>query len=100
MQDNASIHTAKKAKKWSEEPAIPLLDWASYSPDMNPVERVWAKMEQWICKHHPELLNPGKSQEAYDQLAGATEEAWNALDQEYRQFDKGYAEEGKSASFS
>ena len=83
IQDNVSIHTAKKVKKWCEDNAIPLLDWAPYSPDMNPIEHVWAKLKEWICKHHPELLNMGKSQEAYDQLARAIEEAWNALDQEY-----------------
>ena len=83
MKDNASIHTAKKIKKWFKDNAIPLLDQAPYSPDMNPIEHVWAKMKEWLCLHHPELLNMGKSQDAYDQLARAIKEAWNALDQEY-----------------
>jgi DDE superfamily endonuclease/Transposase len=44
MQDNTSIHTAKKITKWCEDHAILLLDWAPYSPDMNLIEHVWAKM--------------------------------------------------------
>jgi len=83
MRDNASIHAAKKVKKWFEDQGVPLLNWAPYSPDMNPIEHVWAKMKEWICKSHPELIKIGKSQHAYDQLAQAIVEAWDALDQEY-----------------
>jgi len=83
MQDNASIHTAKKVIQWCEDHAILLLDWPPYSPDMNPIEHVWAIMKQWIVKHYPELSKMGKSQAAYDQLAEVIVEAWDALDQEY-----------------
>ena len=83
MWDNVSIYTVKKIKKWCEDSAISLFNWTPYLPDMNPIEHVWTKMKEWICKHHPELLNMGKSQETYDQLARAIEEAWNVLDQEY-----------------
>jgi hypothetical protein len=50
---------------------------------MNPIEHVWAKMKEWICKSHPELIKMGKSQHAYDQLARVIVEAWDTLDQEY-----------------
>jgi transposase len=83
MQDNASIHTAKKVQNWCEENAILQLDWPPYSPDMNPIEHVWARMKEWIVQHYPELSKMGKSQAAYDQLARTIEEAWDALDQEY-----------------
>jgi DDE superfamily endonuclease len=83
MQDNASIHTAKKVAQWFEDNGILILDWPSYSPDMNPIEHVWAKMKEWIVQHYPELSKLGKSQAAYDQLARAIEEAWDAVDQEY-----------------
>jgi hypothetical protein len=36
---------------------------------------IWSKMKGWISKHHPELSRMGKSQDAYNQLAGAIEEA-------------------------
>jgi hypothetical protein len=40
-------------------------------------------MKEWIVQQYPELSKMGKSQSAYDQLARAIEEAWDALDQEY-----------------
>jgi transposase len=83
MQDNASIHTAKKVTQWFEDRSVLLLDWAPYSQDMNPIEHLWAKMKEWIVLHYPELSKMGKSQAAYDELARVIEEAWNAIDQEY-----------------
>ena len=38
---------------------IPLLDWGSYSPDMNPIEHVWKKLEELVFQGHPELLLMG-----------------------------------------
>jgi DDE superfamily endonuclease len=42
IQDNASIHTAKKVKKWFEDEAISMMDWPPYSPDLNPIKHLWA----------------------------------------------------------
>lgn len=83
MKDNARIHTAKKINAWIEENAIPQLEWPPYSPDLNPIEHVWAKMKEYIVKHHPELSTMGKSQVAYDEMARAIIEAWEAIPQSY-----------------
>lgn len=83
MQDNAPIHKAKKVAAWFEEWAINVLEWPPYSPDLNPIEHVWARMKQWIIEKHPELSELGATQEAYDALARAIVEAWDALDQDY-----------------
>jgi transposase len=40
MQDNASIHTAKKVTEWFKDRGILVLDWALYSPDLNPIKHV------------------------------------------------------------
>ena len=60
-KDNISIYIAKKVKKYYEDNAISLLNWALYSPDINSIKHVWAKIKEWIYKHHLELLNLGKS---------------------------------------
>jgi DDE superfamily endonuclease len=83
MQDNAPIHTAKKVSKWFQDRAIPVLDWPSYSPDLNPTEHVWAKMKQWIYENYPQLKEMGASQAVYNQLARVIVEAWEAIPQDY-----------------
>jgi transposase len=54
MQDNASIHTAKKITQWFEDEGILVLDWPPCSPDMNPIGHLWARMKEWIVQHYPD----------------------------------------------
>lgn len=55
MQDKAPAHKARKTTEWLEERDIVLLDWVSYSPDMNPIENVWAWMKDELYKVKDEL---------------------------------------------
>ena len=41
MQDNARPHASGFAKKFFERNKIPLLEWRSISPDLNPIENLW-----------------------------------------------------------
>jgi DDE superfamily endonuclease len=82
MQDGASIHTAKKVKKWFEEEDVVVLNWPPYSPDLNPIKHLWAQLKQWINEHYPDLVNMGKSEEAYQRLFKAIREGWKAIGQE------------------
>jgi hypothetical protein len=46
QQDNDPKHTSKLAKQFFEENRIKLLDWPAQSPDMNPIENLWALMNE------------------------------------------------------
>ena len=46
QQDNAPCHTSKASKQCMREEGIQVLDWPSSSPDMNPIETLWAVIKQ------------------------------------------------------
>ncbi|KAL4500899.1 hypothetical protein ABPG72_020133 [Tetrahymena utriculariae] len=50
QQDNAKSHTSLLITNFFKERNIQLLEWASQSPDINPIERIWAHLKQMISK--------------------------------------------------
>ncbi len=46
QQDNDPKHTSNHAKQFFGGKNIALLPWPSQSPDLNPIEHVWAYIEQ------------------------------------------------------
>lgn len=81
IQDNAPIHKSEVVKNWFLERGIPLKDWPPYSPDLNPIEHVWAWLKEWIIENKPHLKDLGKGQVGYDALAAAIVEGWEAIPQ-------------------
>jgi len=46
MQKNARPHVARRTLKFLEEVEIALLEWPACSPDLNPTEHVWDKLDR------------------------------------------------------
>lgn len=57
---------------------IEVMDWPPYSPDLNPIENLWALMKAKIY----DLKCAPNTAEALDHLIKAAKEAWHALDGE------------------
>ena len=82
QQDNASIHTARKIKKWLLDQGITLLDWPAVSPDLNPIEHCWAFLKDHLNEHYLELEGQGEGEQAVKAYQDAIEQSWLAIGQE------------------
>lgn len=51
QQDNAPIHVSKYMKKWFVDHNVQILDWPAKSPDLNPIENLWAILSQSVYRH-------------------------------------------------
>jgi len=77
ITDNAKYHHARMHKDWraAQEPQFQLLFLPPYSPDLNPIERVW-KLVRRLCLHNryfPELKFVTAAVEAqFDQWRGGS----------------------------
>lgn len=74
QQDGASCHTSKKSMSWLRENDIPVLFWPSSSPDLSPIENVWAKMKAELRKNRP-----GTKQELKERL----QQIWDSITPSY-----------------
>jgi transposase len=56
MQDKAPPHTAKATKEFMKQAQLNILDWPGNSPDMNPIENVWAVLKKEVAKLKPSSI--------------------------------------------
>lgn len=75
QQDNAPIHTAQLIQNWlSNENYINLIDWPPCSPDLNPIENVWAETKRVLREN---WVYPGPRNA--DELWLLVHEAWEEV---------------------
>jgi transposase len=48
LQDNAPYHRSKVVLDWLEEQKVDLIKLPPYSPDLNPIENLWANLKTRI----------------------------------------------------
>lgn len=75
MHDNARCHTAQTTRDVLQEIQIPVMDWPACSPDLNPIEHMWDKLENLVRKRPfvPQNL---------EELSNALTEEWERIPQD------------------
>ena len=75
QQDNARAHTAEATRNWMRENEIRVIEWPAYSPDLSPIENVWAVLKYRLCK---------RECKTFADLKSAIQKIWS-------QFDAGFS---------
>jgi transposase len=83
QQDNAQIHRAQEVDAWLLSHAISVMEWPPHSPDLNPIEHVWAALKRLLHKLHPNVNSLKNNKADKARLAAWVGEAWNAIPQSF-----------------
>ncbi|KAJ5642736.1 hypothetical protein N7490_006736, partial [Penicillium lividum] len=80
QQDNAPTHTAHVVRDALRDMCIEVMDWPPHSPDLNPIENLWALLKAKIYELRPDLIHMRNNDETKEILVDTAQQAWNALE--------------------
>lgn len=80
QHDNAPTHTAFIVRGTLDDLDIEVMDWPPHSPDLNPIENLWALLKAKIYKLKPELINMPDNEGTKRLLIETAHQAWSLLD--------------------
>jgi hypothetical protein len=75
QQDNDSKHTAKIVQEWFTIQPFKILHWPAQSPDLNPMEHLWAHLKRSLNEYN---TPPSGMLELWNRI----EAKWNIMDKD------------------
>ena len=81
QQDNAKPHTAKSTKRFlgelAEKYGLKIMEWPPNSPDLNPIEHLWAELKLELFRRYPDTVSlKGSSDTVRVELRQRLHEVW------------------------
>lgn len=72
MHDNAPCHASRAVKAFLDQEGVRTLKWPAQSPDLNPIENLWAIIKRRLVSEFPPPTNR-------NQLIANTTAIWNSI---------------------
>lgn len=76
LQDRAPVHNSRVVRNWMKRNQVQLIPWPTNSPDLNPIENLWADVKKRVAQNHINIYSR-------DQL-------WEAIQVEYENTPRDY----------
>lgn len=73
QHDNDPKHKASSIQQWLSDHELRVLPWPAQSPDMNPIEHLWAHVKRQLNKY---MAPPNGINELWERI----QEVWNSID--------------------
>jgi transposase len=68
MQDGAPFHDSKKTRNFLDDENVDILDWPGYSPDLNPMDNIWAWLKDAIYQIRKKIATKDQLWKIFEEL--------------------------------